>query len=187
MGEFPAKLGISFGELMDLGRENPGSGEKFCMSVFACNTCQEVNGVSWLHGKVSQRMFQPIWKGYSPDELHVSYVTNGVHMPTWAASEWKEFYVKHLGEEFLTHQNDRALWQKIYDVPDEDIWKINSSILYVANSGISGSRIKEILPVLCLLSNVSIPMRFLLVLPAVLQRTSVHICSLPISIGCLRL
>ena len=124
MGEFPAKLGISFGELMDLGRENPGSGEKFCMSVFACNTCQEVNGVSWLHGKVSQRMFQPIWKGYSPDELHVSYVTNGVHMPTWAASEWKEFYVKHLGEEFLTHQNDRALWQKIYDVPDEDIWNM---------------------------------------------------------------
>ena len=124
MGEFPAKLGISFGELMDLGRENPGSGEKFCMSVFDCNTCQEVNGVSWLHGKVSQRMFQPIWKGYSPDELHVSYVTNGVHMPTWAASEWKEFYVKHLGEEFLTHQNDRALWQKIYDVPDEDIWNM---------------------------------------------------------------
>ena len=69
-------------------------------------------------------MFQPIWKGYSPDELHVSYVTNGVHMPTWAASEWKEFYVKHLGEEFLTHQNDRALWQKIYDVPDEDIWNM---------------------------------------------------------------
>ena len=124
MGEFPAKLGISFGELMDLARENTGSGEKFCMSVFACNTCQEVNGVSWLHGKVSQRMFQPIWKGYSPDELHVSYVTNGVHMPTWAASEWKEFYVKHLGEEFLTHQNDRALWQKIYDVPDEDIWNM---------------------------------------------------------------
>ena len=70
------------------------------MSVFACNSCQEVNGVSWLHGKVSQKMFQPIWKGYSPDELHVGYVTNGVHMPTWAASEWKEFYVKTFGPEF---------------------------------------------------------------------------------------
>ena len=45
-------------------------------------------------------------------------------MPTWAASEWKEFCVKRLGEEFLTHQNDRALWQKIYDVPDEDIWNM---------------------------------------------------------------
>ena len=85
MYEFPERLGISFGELMDMGRENPGTNEKFSMSVFACNTCQEVNGVSWLHGKVSQNMFQPIWKGYSPDELHVSYVTNGVHLPTWAA------------------------------------------------------------------------------------------------------
>ena len=91
MYEFPEKLGISFGDLMDMGRENPGTNEKFSMSVFACNTCQEVNGVSWLHGKVSQRMFAPIWKGYFADELHVSYVTNGVHLPTWAASEWKAF------------------------------------------------------------------------------------------------
>lgn len=163
------------------------------MSVFACNTCQEVNGVSWLHGKVSQRMFQPIWKGYSPDELHVSYVTNGVHMPTWAASEWKEFYVKHLGEEFLTHQNDRALWQKIYDVPDEDIWNMRqmmkNKLIDFVRSEFRDKWIKNQgdPSVLCLLSNVSIPMRFLLILPAVLQRTSVHICSLPISIGCLRL
>ena len=128
MGEFPAKLGISFGELMDLGRENPGSGEKFCMSVFACNTCQEVNGVSWLHGKVSQRMFQPIWKGYSPDELHVSYVTNGVHMPTWAASEWKEFYVKTFGPEFMSHQSDPKMWEKIYEVDDEIIWNIRQTL-----------------------------------------------------------
>ncbi len=51
MGEFPAKLGISWQDLMDLGRENPGTNEKFSKSVFACNTCQEVNGVSLLHGK----------------------------------------------------------------------------------------------------------------------------------------
>ena len=83
MNEFPAKMGISWDEFVDLGRQNPGNkSEKFCMSTFACNTCQEVNGVSWLHGKVSQEMFQPIWKGYFPEELHVSYVTNGVHLPT---------------------------------------------------------------------------------------------------------
>lgn len=68
MGEFPGKLGISWQEFIDMGRENPGSNEKFSMSVFALNTCQEANGVSWLHGKVSQRMFAPVWKGYFPDE-----------------------------------------------------------------------------------------------------------------------
>jgi starch phosphorylase len=85
MYKFPERLGISWDNLMDLGRETPGNkGEKFSMSTFACNTCQEVNGVSWLHGEVSKKMFAPIWKGYFPEELHVNYVTNGVHMPTWA-------------------------------------------------------------------------------------------------------
>ena len=68
-------------------------------------------------------MFQPIWKGYAAEELHVGYVTNGVHFPTWAATEWKEFYVEKLGRDFLTHQDDRKMWEKIYDVPDEEIWK----------------------------------------------------------------
>ena len=53
MGGYPQRMGISWQDLMDLGRINPGdAGERFCMSTFACNTCQEVNGVSWLHGKV---------------------------------------------------------------------------------------------------------------------------------------
>ena len=128
MGEFPAKLGIEWKDLMNMGRENPDTNEKFSMSVFACNSCQEVNGVSWLHGKVSQKMFQPIWKGYSPDELHVGYVTNGVHMPTWAASEWKEFYVKTFGPEFMSHQSDPKMWEKIYEVDDEIIWNIRQPL-----------------------------------------------------------
>ena len=75
MGGYPVKMGISWDDLMDLGRNNPGDkGERFCMSVFACNTSQEVNGVSWLHGKVSQEMFSSIWKGYFPEESHVGYV-----------------------------------------------------------------------------------------------------------------
>lgn len=82
MGEYPAKLGISWQDLMNMGRENPDTNEKFSMSVFALNTCQESNGVSWLHGEVSKKMFQGVWKGYAPEESHVSYVTNGVHMPT---------------------------------------------------------------------------------------------------------
>ena len=70
MGGYPARMGISWDDLMDLGRNNPGDkGERFCMSVFACNTSQEVNGVSWLHGKVSQEMFSTIWKGYFPEEM----------------------------------------------------------------------------------------------------------------------
>lgn len=124
MGGYPSRMGISWDDLMDLGRNNPGDkGERFCMSVFACNTSQEVNGVSWLHGKVSQEMFSSIWKGYLPEESHVGYVTNGVHFPTWSATEWKELYFKYFNENFWFDQSNPKIWEAIYNVPDEEIWK----------------------------------------------------------------
>ena len=124
MGEYPAKLGISWQDLMNMGRENPDSGEKFSMSVFALNTCQEANGVSWLHGEVSKKMFAGVWKGYDWKESHVGYVTNGVHMPTWAASEWKAFYGEKLGKEVFQHQDDVNAWKGIFNVSDDEIWNM---------------------------------------------------------------
>ncbi len=124
MFDYAEKLGITWDELMDMGRENPGDhNEKFSMSVVACNTCQEVNGVSWLHGEVSKKMFAPIWKGYFPEETHVGYVTNGVHMPTWAAAEWREVYDNAFGPNWMSDQSNTDIWRKIYEVPDEVIWK----------------------------------------------------------------
>jgi len=124
MSAYPARLDISWAEFINMGRENPGnSDEKFSMSAFACNTCQEVNGVSWLHGKVSQEMFQPIWKGYFPEESHVSYVTNGVHLPSWTSSSWKRLYEKAFGADYIYDQSNMAIWDKIYQVEDEEIWR----------------------------------------------------------------
>ena len=123
MSGYAQQLGISWDELMDLGRINPGDkNERFCMSTFACNTCQEVNGVSWLHGKVSQDMFAGIWKGYYPEENHVGYVTNGVHFPTWVASEWKGLYTEKFDKSFLSDQSNEKIWEAIYNVSDEEIW-----------------------------------------------------------------
>ena len=129
MGGYPSRMGITWDDLMDLGRNNPGDkGERFCMSVFACNTSQEVNGVSWLHGKVSQEMFSSIWKGYFPEENHVGYVTNGVHFPTWSATEWKNLYAAHFDENFWFDQSNPKIWEAIYDVPDEEIWKTRMTL-----------------------------------------------------------
>ncbi len=129
MGAYPSKMGISWDDLMNLGRENPGDkNERFCMSIFACNTSQEVNGVSWLHGKVSQEMFAPLWKGYFPEELHVGYVTNGVHFPTWSATEWKELYAKHFDANFLHDQSNAKIWEAIYNVSDEEIWNTRQTM-----------------------------------------------------------
>lgn len=123
MSDYPERLQLSWDEFMDMGREHPGdANEKFSMSVFACNASQEVNGVSWLHGKVSQEMFSPIWKGYFPEELHVNYVTNGVHLPTWTASEWKKVYEKYFSKDFYADQSNMKIWEAVYKIPDQVIW-----------------------------------------------------------------
>ncbi len=129
MGGYAERLGISWDEFIGMGRENPEDhGERFCMSIFACNTCQEVNGVSMLHGWVSQKMFSPIWKGYFPEENHVGYVTNGVHFPTWCATEWRKVYDKYYDPSFMSDQSNESIWHAIYNVPDEEIWKTRMAL-----------------------------------------------------------
>ena len=141
MGNYPQQLGITWDEFIGMGRINPeDKGERLCMSTFACNTSSRVNGVSWLHGKVSKDMFSGIWKGYFPEELdNVGYVTNGVHFPTWSATEWKTLYGKHFDKSYYTDQSNAKLWESIYNVADEEIWKTrqelkNKLITYIKNA-----------------------------------------------------
>lgn len=129
MGGYPQTLGITWDEFIGMGRTNPEDhSERFCMSTFACNTCQEVNGVSKLHGWVSQRMFAPIWKGYYPEESHVGYVTNGVHFPTWTATEWRKVYAKYFDKNYIYDQSNESLWHAIYNVPDAEIWETRMAL-----------------------------------------------------------
>ena len=129
MGGYAHKLGISWDEFIGMGRTNPDDHEeKFCMSTFACNTCQEVNGVSWLHGEVSKKMFNNIWNGYYPEESHVGYVTNGVHFPTWCATEWRQIYAKYFDAKHLSDQSNEEIWHGIYNCPDEEIWATRQAL-----------------------------------------------------------
>ncbi len=129
MGGYPQRLGISWDEFIGMGRQNPDDhSERFCMSIFACNTCQEVNGVSKLHGWVSQKMFASIWSGYYPEENHVGYVTNGVHFPTWCATEWRKVYDKYFDPSFMSDQSNEEIWHAIYNVPDEEIWNTRMAL-----------------------------------------------------------
>lgn len=124
IGHFSPRLGVDWDTLMGMGRMNPNDhNEKFSMSALAANISQEINGVSWLHGKVSQEILAPMWTGYLPEENHVTYVTNGVHYPTWAAPVWKEIHAKVFGSEFATHHYDKKCFEGIYQVPDDTIWE----------------------------------------------------------------
>lgn len=127
ISHYPERLNITWQEFMNLGKYHENDpNEKFSMSVLAVKLSQEVNGVSKIHGRVSREMFQGLYEGYYPEELHIGYVTNGVHHPTWTGSHWIDLYKKHFGENYLAHQSDPSFWEKIREVPDGEIWKLRN-------------------------------------------------------------
>ena len=129
IGHYPQRLKIDWTTMMGLGKLNGEDvNEKFSMSILAANMSQNMNGVSWLHGEVTREMFSNMWPGYLPEELYVSYVTNGVHYPTWTAQEWKDIHEKVFGDEFKTHHYDKSCFEGIYKVPDEDVWNVRTRL-----------------------------------------------------------
>lgn len=129
IGHYPSRLKIDWETMMGLGKINATDpGEKFSMSILAANISQNVNGVSMLHGDVSKDIFSKMYKGYLPEELFISYVTNGVHYPTWTAPEWKPIHKEVFGEEFLTHHYDKKCFEGIYNVSDEVVWNTRNKL-----------------------------------------------------------
>ena len=123
MSHYPDVLGITWDQFINLGKTNPSDpNEKFSMSVLACNLSQEVNGVSWLHGEVSKDILGNMWPGYFKDELHIGYVTNGVHFPTWVASNLRKLYAKYFGKAFEGHTYNIPEWQNVHKIDDKELW-----------------------------------------------------------------
>ena len=129
IGHYPQRLKIDWETMMGLGKVNGNDvNEKFSMSFLAANLSQNVNGVSMLHGDVSKEIFSSIYPGYLPEELFISYVTNGVHYPTWAAAEWKKIHARVFGPEFATHHYDKSCFEGIYKVADTEIWETRKAL-----------------------------------------------------------
>lgn len=120
---YPERLNLSWNDFMNLGKfvENDTDG-RFSMSVLAAKLSQEINGVSRIHGRVSQEMFAKLYEGYYPSELHIGYVTNGVHLPTWASKPWKQLYKKIFGEDYKQKQTNFDMWQAVHEVDDKVVW-----------------------------------------------------------------
>jgi glycogen phosphorylase len=126
---FVKQLGISWYEFMALGRLDPANPyETFSMSHLAIRLSQEVNGVSRLHGEVSRKMFEELYPGYHHEELHIGYVTNSVHYPTWVAPEWYALHRKLFGADFLKNQSDPKVWSRIAEAPAADILSIRQTL-----------------------------------------------------------
>ncbi len=127
ISHYHSRLNISWDDMMALGRCPGEADRKFNMSYLATHMSQELNGVSKLHGQVTQGLFNKLWPGYLKEELYIGYVTNGVHHPTWIAPEWQQVY-KELTGTVNFDQTDRSQWEKLYGLDDRRIYEVKTGL-----------------------------------------------------------
>jgi starch phosphorylase len=121
---YTRQLGITRNEFLGLGRQDPSNeSEDFCMTVLALRLASFSNGVSKLHGQVSRKMWNQIWRGVPEPEVPIGHVTNGVHFRTWVSNEMNNLYDRYLGPKWREEPADVSLWQRAASIPAVELWR----------------------------------------------------------------
>ncbi len=121
-------LGISRERFLELGQQDGASDQNFNMTVFALKMADHRNAVSQLHGKITRRMWHGLWPEVKEDETPISYITNGIHVPTWAAPEMSHVYEKYLGQDVSKRYDDINLGKPVQNIPDGELWAVRQSL-----------------------------------------------------------
>ena len=120
------KLGMTLHDLLALGRQNPhDASEDFNMAYLAARGSGAVNGVSRLHGRVSRRLFAPLYPRWPLNEVPIGHVTNGVHMPTWDSAEADALWTEACGKGRWLGTTDK-LEHDIRRVADGRLWQLRT-------------------------------------------------------------
>lgn len=129
LGPLRDKLGISYEQLMGLGRVEPqNEGESFCMTVLGLKLSRRANAVSSLHGHVSRRMWAHLWPWRVEEEIPIGHITNGVHVPSWLAFQMQQLYDRYFTFDWQTRMGESEVWQEIYSVDPGELWETHNSL-----------------------------------------------------------
>lgn len=124
LGKLREALHLSYDDFMGLGRVYPtDTNEPFCMTVLALKLSRHANGVSALHGKVSRRMWHPLYSGKPEESVPIGHITNGVHLSSWISPQMHQLYGRHLGPDWLQRQRHPETWQAIEAIDDAEFWE----------------------------------------------------------------
>ncbi|OFW28641.1 MAG: alpha-glucan phosphorylase [Acidobacteria bacterium RIFCSPLOWO2_02_FULL_65_29] len=127
LGRLRTRLGLDQRRFMALGRtDDSNMQEPFCMTVLGLKGSRRRNGVSSLHGHVTRRMWQTVWRGRSEEDVPIGHITNGVHTASWLAPSMKHLYDRHLGSDWLLRQADRHVWQSLANVDEGELWETHT-------------------------------------------------------------
>jgi len=121
-------LGISREAFLELGQQHGPDDENFNMTVLALKTSDHRNAVSKLHGRVTRKMWHGLWPETGEDDVPISHITNGVHVPTWVAREMVGLYEEHLGKEMSQQFDEADLREQVLNIPDEELWTVRNAL-----------------------------------------------------------
>ena len=128
LSSYWTELNLSRDEFVDLARNQQSWGETFSMGVLALRHSDGKNGVSELHGRVARKMWNFLWEDKKPADVPIGYVTNGVHTSTWLARRLGLLYEKHLGADWLNHLDEPVFWDKVDEIPDNELWEVRNHL-----------------------------------------------------------
>jgi len=120
-------LGANRDRFLALGLHDSGAGPQFNMTALSLRSAGKVNAVSQLHGEVTRAMWD-IWPGVAEPDRPVRALTNGVHVPTWLASDLSDLYARYLGPDWLERQDYPELWNGILSIPDDELWRVRQTL-----------------------------------------------------------
>ncbi len=125
IGRLAAELGSSGRGLIRLGRTRPDDRfEPFGVTQAALRCSRAANAVSRRHGEVAREMWSSLWPERPPEQVPIAHVTNGVHVPTWIGAPMRELLDRHLGQDWVSRAAERATWDAIQEIPDDELWAV---------------------------------------------------------------
>jgi starch phosphorylase len=112
-------------EVAAVSRVDPGEpSEPLGLSPLAIRSARSTNAVSRRHGEVAREMWRPLFPGSTPDEVPITHVTNGVHLPTWMAPNMRRLLGRHLDADWERHAHDPGLWSHVEEITDAELWRV---------------------------------------------------------------
>ncbi len=121
---FWPELGLDRDQFIDLARRKQSWGETFSMPLLAFRCSQRCNGVSELHGEVARKMWHFLWPEKKVEDVPISYITNGIHTGTWIGRSLDHLFRQYIDPDWIKHVDDPAFWDKIDNIPDEELWAV---------------------------------------------------------------
>jgi starch phosphorylase len=125
---FGGSVGSSHDAFVKLGQYDSGRGPLFNMTALAMRSTGATNAVSQVHGQVTRHMWAPLWPSIPDGKPLVNTITNGIHVPTWIASDMAQLFERHLPKEWRAQHDAPEFWDAIVNIPDEELWAVREAL-----------------------------------------------------------